>query len=72
MTTKHHTRKGYEPSKYLIPGNSYRLKYDSIILKRDDTIDIFSIERGLKDFPLYACYCSDRDTWEYLDEGAFN
>lgn len=54
----------------LIPGKSYRVKYDGIHLKRDDTVSIFSIERGSL-MPLYGCYCPDRDVWEFLDSSNF-
>jgi len=53
--------------KFLKPGNSYRLKYDAEILKRNDIIDIFSIERGSKE-PLYAGYCYEKEVWEYFTE----
>jgi hypothetical protein len=53
-------------SNLIKPGNDYRLKYDAVILKRDDVVSIFSIERGIPDQPLYAGYCADKDTWELL------
>lgn len=70
MKTNYHTRQGYEPSKHLIPSNSYRLKYDAEILKRDDVVDIFSIERGSNPV-LYACYCPDKDVTELVTEDVF-
>lgn len=57
--------------KLIKPGKDYRLKYDAVILKRDDVVSIFSIERGLEHFPLYAGYCADKDTWELLLEDVF-
>jgi len=54
-------------SKQLLPGKSFRLKYDCSILKRDDIVEIFSVERGLSS-PWFACYCIDKDAWEYLME----
>ncbi len=54
----------------LIPGNSYRVKYDGDNIKRDDVVTIFAIERGSL-VPLYGCYCSDRDVWEFLDSTNF-
>lgn len=58
-------------NKIIKPGNDYRLKYDAIILKRDDVVSIFSIERGLPDQPMYGGYCADKDTWELLLEDSF-
>ncbi len=54
----------------LKPGNSYRVKYDGDNIKREDVVTIFSIERGSL-VPLYGCYCSDRDVWEFLDSSNF-
>jgi len=48
------------------PGNNYRLKYDAVILKRDDVVSVFSIERGIPDQPLYGGYCHEKETWEFL------
>lgn len=50
----------------ILPGNSYRVKYDGDNIKRDDVVTIFAIERGAL-VPLYGCYCSYRDVWEFLD-----
>jgi hypothetical protein len=52
------------------PGNEYRLKYDAEILKRDDVVSIFSIERGLKE-PLYAGFCYDKYVFELLTIHSF-
>jgi hypothetical protein len=54
-------------NKILAPGKSFRLKYDCNVLKRDDVVVIFSIERGLP-YPLYAVYCADKDCWEQITE----
>lgn len=54
----------------LITGNSYRVKYDGDLIKRDDVVQIFTIERGSL-VPLYGCYCPDRDVWEFLDSSNF-
>jgi hypothetical protein len=54
----------------LKPGNSYRVKYDGDNIKREDVVTIFSIERGSL-VPLYGCYCSGRDVWEFLDSTNF-
>jgi hypothetical protein len=54
----------------LKPGNSYRVKYDGDNIKREDVVTIFAIERGSL-VPLYGCYCSDRDVWEFLDSTNF-
>lgn len=70
MKTNHHTRQGPEPSKHLTPGNSYRVKFDSLILKRNDIVEIFSIERGTV-IPLYSCYCPEMDVWEQVTEDIF-
>jgi hypothetical protein len=63
MNSKYHT--------ILKPGKDYRLKYDAKLLKRDDVVSIFSVERGLKE-PLYAGYCAEKDVWEQLTEYSFS
>lgn len=70
MKPNYHPRQGYEPSKHLVVGKSYRLKYDAELLKRDDVVEIFSIERGANPI-LYSCYCPDKDIFEHLTEDVF-